>query len=587
MRHGSFRNLVHVLEHQASHHFDGTAYVYLANGRAATDEVTFAELRRRVVGLAAKLREELPAGGPVVLACDSTLEFFIGFLALIYAGAVPVPIPMPRKNQRLDRLRSVLRSSGARAALVGAGARQTLLDLLAPSDDHPGLRVLEVVVPEGCAEFSVPDVGSDDLALLQYTSGSTGAPSGVMVSHRNLLCNSEIIARSFDHSSSTVYAGWLPPFHDMGLIGVLVQSLYLGCPCVLMPPLAFLQSPIRWLDVVSRYHVTTTGGPNFGYDLCARKATDEDVARLDLSSWRVAFNGAEPVRAETMKRFRGRFAPSRFRPQTLFPCYGLAEGTLMLAGGQPHTLERTHLISKAGLRANRIEAPLPSAAGSVSDDAFPLVSCGFPRLDTRIAVVDPESRLERLDLEIGEIWVRGMTVAQGYWQKKEKTEERFGAYLKTGEGPFMRTGDLAYIWDGQLYITGRLKDLIIVRGENFYPQDLEACAAQHPALAGVAGAAFAVHEAQEDRVVLLHEVNFEHRKQLQVSAVERSVKEAVLREYGVALSECILVERRSLPQTSSGKIMRAECRERYHSGLLRRVSNVETRESSDVAERAG
>ncbi|MEO6192910.1 MAG: AMP-binding protein, partial [Thermoanaerobaculia bacterium] len=374
----------------------------------------------------------------------------------------------------------------------------------------------------------------------QYTSGSTAAPKGVMVSHGNLLHNERMIGAAFGMDEESVVVGWLPLYHDMGLIGNVLQPLHAGGRCVLMSPVSFLQRPMRWLEAISRYRGTVGGGPNFAYELCARKASPEALAGLDLSSWQVAYNGAEPVRASTLERFAEVFAPSGFRKEAFYPCYGLAEATLFVTGG------------------------VSGVAPRVDDRR---VSCGYAWMGQRLVVADPETGTERGAGEEGEVWISGPSVARGYWENPEGTARDFNAFLATGEGPFLRTGDLGYLAGGELYVTGRLKDLIILRGRNHYPQDIELTAERaHVDLQPGGGAAFSVEVGGEERLVIVHEV-VRHRKD-GIEAIAEAVRGAVAAEHEVQAREVVLIRQGGLPKTSSGKVQRALCRELYLKGEL-------------------
>jgi acyl-CoA synthetase (AMP-forming)/AMP-acid ligase II len=394
------------------------------------------------------------------------------------------------------------------------------------------------------ADWHPPDVSANSLALVQYTSGSTGQPKGVMISHGNLLHNQRMIQAAFGHSEKSVGVGWLPLFHDMGLIGNVIQPIYLGTSFTLLSPLAFIQKPVRWLRAISRYRGTTSGGPNFAYDLCARKVTPEQAAGLDLSSWDVAFVGAEPVRAQTLARFAAAFEPHGFRPQALYPCYGLAEATLFVSGG----------VKGAGPVTRAVDGPAPTVVG-----------CGHCWDGQTMRLVDPHSLRPCREGEVGEVWVSGPSVAQGYWARPEETVQTFRAYLgESGEGPFLRTGDLGFLHDGSLFITGRLKDVIIIRGRNHYPEDIELTVqASHPALQSGAGAVFSVEAEGEERLVVVQELQAGGRRHLDHNEVVGDIREAVARHHELEVFAALLLRSGSIPRTSSGKIQRHACRDGY------------------------
>ncbi|MFP2926241.1 fatty acyl-AMP ligase, partial [Pyxidicoccus sp. 3LG] len=407
------------------------------------------------------------------------------------------------------------------------------------------------------------------MAFLQYTSGSTGSPRGVVLTHANLLHNSHAIQRCFEHDSNSVGVIWLPPYHDMGLIGGILQPLHVGFPVVLMSPLDFLARPMRWLQAVSRYRATTSGGPNFAYELCVRKATPELVSQLDLSSWSLAFNGAEPLHPATLQRFRETFAPCGFRPEAVYPCYGLAEATLIASGGRKAALPLQHSVRKDALEANEAVPVSSTDAGALT-----LVGCGTRLPDQELLIVEPQGRLPLPEGRVGEVWLRGPSIARGYWNRPEETEATFHARRADdpAAGPYLRTGDLGFLRDGELFITGRLKDLIIVRGRNHYPHDLERTAvACHAALRPGCSAAFGVEATGGEQLVLVQEVDT--RKAFDAAALTEAIREAVAAEHGVVLHAVVLIEPGSLPKTSSGKVQRRATRAAWLEGQLQVVSS--------------
>ncbi|MFL6196687.1 MAG: amino acid adenylation domain-containing protein, partial [Thermoanaerobaculia bacterium] len=544
------------------------AFTFLADGEAESGRLTYGELDRRAAAIAAALAETVPAGERALLLYPPGLDFIAAFFGCLYAGVVAVPAYPPRPNDRSQsRLRSIAKDATPRAALttgaILAGAMEAR-GLLAVAPELAGLRWIATDGLEaGSAAFAGPEPDPESVAFLQYTSGSTAAPKGVMVTHANLLHNERMIGAAFRMEEESVVVGWLPLYHDMGLIGNVLQPIHAGGRCVLMPPVSFLQRPMRWLEAISRFRGTTSGGPNFAYELCLRKATPEALAGLDLSSWRVAFNGAEPVRASTLERFAAAFAPCGFRPEAFYPCYGLAEATLFVTGGLAGTPPRVTAV----------------------EESRPVVSCGVSWMGQRVVVADPETGAERSAGEEGEVWIAGPSVARGYWNNLEATERDFNAFLTTGEGPFLRTGDLGFFGDGELYVTGRLKDLIILRGRNLYPQDLELTAEQaHPDLRPGNGAAFPVDEGGEERLVIVHEV--ERRRRDGFEEVAEAVRRAVAEEHEVQAQEVVLIRQGSLPKTSSGKVQRRLCRDLYLEGGLTVVGRSALARAEPAAEPA-
>ncbi|RKG69030.1 LLM class flavin-dependent oxidoreductase [Corallococcus sp. CA054B] len=568
-----FPTLVDVLCQRAGSQGDALLYRFLETGDVdgPIEEWSYQRLDVRARSLAARLRALGAAGERALLLYPPGLEFVAGFMGCLYGGVVAVPCypPDPTRLERtLPRLRAIARDCGARYVLTTS----TILEMsgfLTPQ--APELGELQWVasdaVPESeAAAWTRPELTADSLAFLQYTSGSTGNPKGVKVSHANILHNESLITRGFGLAAGrSVGVGWLPMFHDMGLIGKVLQPLYLGFPCVLMSPIAFLQRPLRWLEAISHFKGTCSGGPNFAFDLCARKARPDDVARLDLSHWDLAFNGAEPVRHETMERFAKTFAPAGFRREAFYPCYGLAEATLIVSGGTKGTPYVQTRFDAASMELGQAK-PVPGAEEGPS--ARTLVSSGQGAPDQRVLIVDPRTRLPRAAHEVGEVWVSGPSVAGGYWNRPEETEHAFSARLATGEGPFLRTGDLAFLSPGgELFISGRLKDLLIVRGRNLYPHDLELTAERaHPAVRPGCSAAFAVEVGGEERLVLVCEVDV--RDGFDDTAVLAALRGALADEHQVHAHSVVLLQARSIPKTSSGKIQRRACRDGFLSGTL-------------------
>ncbi|NEO94729.1 MAG: AMP-binding protein, partial [Moorea sp. SIO3G5] len=408
-------------------------------------------------------------------------------------------------------------------------------------------------------------VTQSSLAFLQYTSGSTGRPKGVMVTHGNIIHNQQLIQTAFGHSEQSIVVGWLPLFHDMGLIGNVLQPMYLGIPCILMPPVAFLQKPIRWLKAISNYRATTSGGPNFAYDLCLKKVQPEQLAFLDLSSWDLAYSGAEPVRAETLKKFGNKFANCGFNYRAFYPCYGMAETTLFATGGAKN---KSPVIQ--GVLAGELEQNSVVETEISSDESRVFVGVGRPYLNTTVIIVNPESLTPCEPGQVGEIWVSGESLASGYWNRPEATQETFQAYVaNTGEGPFLRTGDLGFQLNGELFVTGRLKDVIIIRGRNHYPQDLELTLENsHPALRSHCSAAFSVERSGEERLVVACELERTYLRNLNTEEVVKILRKAVSEEHDLQLYAVVLLKTGSIPKTSSGKIQRHACRTGFLNGSL-------------------
>ncbi|WP_342374022.1 non-ribosomal peptide synthase/polyketide synthase [Myxococcus stipitatus] len=580
--------LLDLLDRRVTDSPDALLYRFLEDEAEPT--LSYAGLSRHARRIAAALQSIASAGERAVLLYPPGLEYIAGFFGCLHAGLVAVPAypPDPSRLERtLPRLRAVIRDAQATVVLTTSFIH-SMGDFL--FEHAPDLKDLHWVatdaLPEDAADsWKRPELTADSLAFLQYTSGSTGTPKGVMLTHANLLDNLGHIHRSFGAHDDSVGVIWLPPYHDMGLIGGILEPLYGGFPVALLSPLDFLKRPLRWLEAVSRFGGTISGGPNFAFELCTRKISPEQRQQLDLSRWELAFCGAEPIRPETLERFVEAFGPSGFRREALYPCYGLAEGTLIVSGARKGEGPALHAVKSEPLGRNLVE---PARAGE--QDARVLVGCGETMKEHQVLIVEPESLRACEAGQVGEVWVRGPSVARGYWQRPEETARAFHATTADGDGPFLRTGDLGFLRGAELFVTGRLKDLLILRGRNHYPQDLELTAERaHPALRPGCGAAFGVEVEGEERLVLVQEVD--PRRQLtSVDEVLAAVRQGLAESHEVQLHALVLIEPGSIPKTSSGKIQRQGTRAAWLAGELREVlawRETETAPSSDVPSAAG
>jgi len=561
--------LTEVLLCHAQERAHQTAFVFLRDGEEEERRLSYRELRDAAQGVAWELRGLATPGSRVLLVYPDGLDFIVAFFGCLLACVEPVPVSVPRNGRGPTRFDAIARCSGARLALSNATTLTKLGIRSLASDALPWFATC-AFAPR--AE-SLPDTPRPDhTALLQFTSGSTGQPRGVVVTHASLIANERAIRQAFEHDDRTVFAGWLPLFHDMGLIGNVLQPLCLGIPSILMAPAAFLQKPVRWLAAISRFRATTAGAPNFAYDLCAQRITAEQKSKLDLSSWDLAYNGAEPVRAQTLQTFAETFAACGFRREAFFPCYGMAESTLFISGG-PKGRPRTLRVESEALDANRVVAT-PEGL-----DGRELVSCGRPALATSVIIVDPQTHRPCASDQIGEIWVRGPSVASGYADDPEATVNTFRASpthesLAETEAAvepvhYLRTGDLGFLDRGELFVTGRCKDLIIIRGRNHYPHDIELTAQlAHAALAREGGAAFAIDRPGGEALVLVQEIALEARHSFDAREILAAVRAAIAERHEISLFDLRLLKPRTIPKTSSGKLQRARCRELYLAGGL-------------------
>ncbi|HET9954841.1 MAG TPA: AMP-binding protein [Polyangiaceae bacterium] len=554
---------VQVLQARAEGQPDRVAYTFLHEGEVEAKSLTFGELHQAALAIAHRLSWLGARGERALLLYPQGLEFISAFFGCLYAGVIAVPVSLPSRKRGFEGLRRVAADAGAKWLLSTGDLLQQITRELAetPSAYAPTFLDTEACAVTGVSQpTTLPRVGPEELALLQYTSGSTGAPRGVAVTHGNLVQNQIQIDEIFRHDPDRCAVSWLPMFHDMGL-GTVLQTLRLGARCVLMSPQSFLQSPVRWLRAISQYRAASSGGPDFAYDLCVRRIRPEERAGLDLSCWRVAYNGSEPVRAATLQRFAEAFASTGFRFEAFHPVYGLAEGTLIVTGepaSQPPVLE--HFDAR--------ELELGRAVKS-SKESSSLVGCGHAWAGTELCIVDPESLHSCAPGRVGEIWVRGVSVAQGYWGKPRESRETFGATRADGEGPFLRTGDLGFVLDDRLFVTGRRKDLIIIRGRNHYPHDLESSVStSHPDLVPHACAAFSIETNQGEQLVVVQEVARTALRTLDAAAVVRAIRRAVSEQHALHTHAIVLLKPSTLPRTTSGKVRRKACREAFLSNAL-------------------
>ncbi len=555
------RTLVELLCQQAERHGDKAAFVFDPDGTAEHSRISYTELDRRARAIAAGLQQQGATGRRVLVVCRPGLDSVAAYFGCLYAGAVAVPV-----QDRLGRLSLIVPDARAGFALADAATQASIRAQV----DGLVRRPLRWLTPEDPGtdpdRWVPPDIGGDTTATIQYTSGSTRAPKGVVLTHANLLANLAAIRDAWggDERAITVY--WLPQHHDMGLIGGILEMVYVGCTTVLMSPAAFITRPMRWLEAMSRYRATGTTAPNFAYQLCLERSTAAERAALDLSQWATAMNGAEPVQASTLRAFSEAFADAGFRSEAFLPVYGLAEATLLVSGGSDATAPVIRRIDRAALGEDRVVEV--ADAQTDTSGVLELVGCGYPRGGQQIVIADPETRRRRGADQVGEIWVCGPSVAQGYRGKPEDTEQTFGAYLAdTGDGPYLRTGDLGFVSAGEVFITGRCKDLIILRGNNYYPNDIEKTVqGSHPGLLSGRGAAFAVEPqpGAGEHLVVVQETHAADAAAL--AGVLGRIRSAITRHHGIQAHAVMLVEAGSIPTTSSGKIQRQAARERFVDG---------------------
>jgi acyl-CoA synthetase (AMP-forming)/AMP-acid ligase II len=560
---------------------------------------TFGELDIRARAIAVALSEKIEdcRGRRALLVFQPGLDFVAAYLGCLYAGAIAVPTyaPHPAQFRRsLDRYLGIVKDADPDFLLTTQAYRLPVAAMRAawrPLRNSHCIETDELSISRLAQQWHPPLTAPDSVAFLQYTSGSTSAPKGVMVTHGNLIHNLEAIKRLAADIPAPRGVSWLPPYHDMGLIGGILQPLYAGFPCALISPFEFLQRPVFWLEAMTHFRATVSPLPNFALELCLRKITDEQLAKLDLSHWRTAINGSEPIRKETLDRFTARFSACGFRAQAHKPVYGLAEVTLMASCEYRPVSARSLDVSSKGIGLGRVAPPEGEA------DRRSVVSCGRPIEEHEIAIVDPETRHPCPDGIVGEIWIRGPSVASGYWNKPLETAATFGARIAdTDTGPFLRTGDLGFLHGGELFVTGRRKDLIIIGGKNYYPQDIEQAAeCSHPAIRVGSSAAFGVDQDLGEAVVVVVEVDGRRYQRWQSSfagtgrrsglavsdamgarpllrdEVSRGIRDSVRQHVGVDLAGILLVKPGFVPKTSSGKVQRARCKQMFQEGRLEEI----------------
>ena len=573
--------IVDLLRQRSAYRPHDRAFTFLVDGENEELNITYAELDRKARAVGGWLIDRGMVGKRVLLLYPSGLDFIAAFMGCLYGGAIAVPAYPPRKNRSVERIEAIAADADAAVALTTRDVLDRFdgLKAAAPSLEHLIWKVDSELEPAWADRWERPDIDGDTLAFLQYTSGSTGTPKGVMLSHENLLHNSLRIMQAFEITRSQSGVFWLPSFHDMGLIGGILVPLYGGKFNVLMSPVAFLQKPLRWLQAIAKYRATISGGPNFAYELCVRKTTPEQRAALDLSSWSLAFNGAEPVRAETIDAFCEAFAVSGFRREAFYPCYGLAESTLMVTGGMKFEPPVLRAFDAASIDTGTAMARPATAAG-----ARRLVGSGRELDGQDVHIVDPQTCEALPPGRVGEIWVSGPSVAQGYWNRPEDSNATFGAMLSQPEpaasgqtvskwrpnpGPYLRTGDLGFFDNGELFVTGRLKDLIIIRGRNHYPQDIEHAVEQaSPLVRAGSVAAFAVDVEGRERVVVTAELERGRREPAEIATAFEAIRSCLAIDHEVAVEAIVLVRPNSIPKTSSGKIQRHACKRQFLDGTL-------------------
>lgn len=576
-------NIVEILQRRAISQGEDTAYIFLKDGENKEIRLTYRELDLKAKAIALQLQQVVAPGSRALLVYpySAGLEFITAFFGCLYASVIAVPCHPPKNRLTTLEVQTRIRSAGAEVILTDSSSFGKLKTQLSEwGNDSLHCLNTDKIRQNIANSWLKFDLSDDTLAFLQYTSGSTGEPKGVMITHGCLMHNQEMLKQAFGHTQDLVGVGWLPLFHDMGLIGNVIQPIYMGAYCVMMSPVSFVQKPIRWLRAISKYQATTSGAPNFAYDLLCDRITPQQVQDLDLSSWEVAFCGAEPVQTSTIEEFSRKFANCGFKSTAFYPCYGMAEATLMITGGDKAKSPTVRYLDKLALEQNQVVIVKQSQPGTPIDGAKAkaFISAGYPWLDGKIVIADPDALTECQPAQIGEIWYSSSSVGKGYWKLPEKTRQAFDGSLNDhGEtrslqttsfgsanlssDKYLRTGDLGFISDGELYITGRLNDVLVFWGLNHYPQHIEQTIEQcHPGLKANCGAALSVKVDGKARLVIVIEIERTHRKSLVMDQVVESIRWRIFQQHFIDIYGIVLLQPGRMPKTSSGKVQRSACK---------------------------
>ena len=565
----SFSSLVALLEHRAVTQPSDRAFVFLSDRGAREAELTFAQLHERARALAREFVQKGTPGDRALLIFPQGLDFIVALFGCLMAGVVSVPMMVPRRQSSRDSTASITTDCAPRfiltSPLLMSGPRKDVAARFA-NGSYEWIAV-DAMADHclGSDSTQLPPVGGETIAFLQYTSGSTSDPKGVVVTHENLLQHLEMIRLGFGATQASTFVSWIPLYHDMGLTLSALEAFYVGACCALMAPAAFVQRPMVWLKAIHEYRGEIACMPNFAFDLCVSRFSPEAAEGLDLSSWKVAVNASETVHADTIERFNRTFAPYGFDPRAIYPAYGMAEATVMISGSSRGAGHVTRAVSRSELGNGRVCSPTGQADSQI------VVGCGRALVGERIAIVDPKN-LDRLGADqVGEVWVRGPHVAKGYWRNEVAARETFAAQSDGDPACWLRTGDLAFLDDaGELYITGRIKELVIIRGVNHYPQDIERTVQNvDPALRNNGGAAFSVPDENGDEtLVVVQEVERVYRRSIDIADMVGRVREAVANEHEVFARHVVLIRPGALPKTTSGKVQRGVARQLWLENRL-------------------
>ncbi len=562
--------LVELLRWRAVNQPDCHGYTFLIDGKKESAPLSYGELDRQARAIAALLQQHQAQGERALLLYPQGLEVIAAFCGCLYAGVIAIPVPPPesgRLKRTLPRLRSIVKDARAEFVLTTPGILELVANVRDEFPEFESMQWLDTTEIELtlAEQWRDPKVDKDQLAYLQYTSGSTSTPKGVMLTHFNLIHHCGYLQKACGYDAESISITWMPYFHDYGLVEGMIVPLYNGTPCYVMSPFSFIKRPLQWLRNISKYKGTHSQAPNFAYDLCMRRIKPKQLEELDLSSWQAAGNAAEPINPKVMFDFVETFSPCGFKWEAFSPSYGLAENTLLAT-----TTPRGKKPVLLPIKTSAIEQNKVVVADSVEADGVRIVpGCGQKVCDMQIAIVAPDTMTLCPDDEVGEIWLSDPSVAQGYWKRPDVTKETFCAYLQdTNEGPFLRTGDLGFLHDGELFITGRIKDLIIIRGTNHYPQDIEWSVQQlHPALRPDYGAAFSIQDRGEEKLVVVQEVE-RRTENLDTEKLIADIRQEIAEQHEIQVYAVVLGKPGNILKTASGKIQRRACRDKFLAGTL-------------------
>lgn len=568
------QNLLDMFDFRTGATAERVAFTFLPEHGGRQQQLSNGDLRLRALGLAAELQDAGGDGQRILVLGHSNIDFVVAFYASILSGAIAVPVPPPRARRPWDAFSAIAESASAKVILAPSS---DTAEFLTRQGQTPALGNLKWIttdrdVASAAPLWRRPRKAASDIAYLQYTSGSTGSPRGVAISHENVLANLDMIEQAFCQSDQAPAFGWLPLYHDMGLISIVLAPVFSGVHSIFMSPFSFLQRPRRWLQEISDHRATISGGPNFAFELAVRSHRPEQLESLNLAGWKRAFCGAEPIRADTLRTFGRTFAPAGFREAAFYPCYGLAEATLFVTGGEPGGAPQVRDFNR-----NDLAQGMASFEAEAGAETATLVSCGRPWNGSSIEIVDPQTLKRLPDGRVGEIWVAGRSIAKGYWNLPRDTQETFGARLADGDDrAFLRTGDLGFRFNGSLYVTGRIKDLIIIDGRNHYPQDIERTVEQaHPAVCLAGVAAFAVDDGHSEWLAIVVEADLRAALRGRLSSQEEiadeiidAIRYEVAEAHQISPAAIALTARSKLLRTTSGKIRRQSCRTAFLDGQL-------------------